>query len=119
MVIINAIKCLMCGDTIFSRTSHDFRSCYCGNVSVDGGPIYHDDNGTTTGSKYNRVLSYDLKMSKANDIMIDLTAIDLNNIGKILFDDWNNHENKYGLERDYSYTDNQREISKVKIELLK
>jgi hypothetical protein len=36
----NAARCLLCGDTIESTHTHDFRTCSCGNVSVDGGPAY-------------------------------------------------------------------------------
>ena len=109
----------MCGDTIFSRTRHDFKSCYCGNLSVDGGPFYHDDSGMIGGERYGRVMTYVTNTVEIDDIKIDLTAIDLNNIGKILFDDWNSDKNEYGLYRDYSYTDDQRDTAKAKIELLK
>lgn len=36
----NAAKCLKCGDVIFSKHRHDYVSCSCGNVSVDGGFDY-------------------------------------------------------------------------------
>lgn len=36
----NAMKCLRCGDVIESRTRHDFVTCSCGNISVDGGLDY-------------------------------------------------------------------------------
>jgi hypothetical protein len=32
-----AARCLECGDTIESTHLHDFNSCSCGNVSLDGG----------------------------------------------------------------------------------
>ncbi len=34
---INSLKCLDCGSIIFSRATHDFRSCACGNSFIDGG----------------------------------------------------------------------------------
>lgn len=37
---ISAIKCKHCGDIIFSRTRHDFRSCMCEKVFIDGGRDY-------------------------------------------------------------------------------
>jgi len=37
---VNAIICLNCGDTIYSRARHDFHSCTCGKVSIDGGFDY-------------------------------------------------------------------------------
>lgn len=36
----NAAKCLLCGDIIESRSVHDFVTCNCGNISVDGGLDY-------------------------------------------------------------------------------
>lgn len=36
----NAAKCLLCGETIRSKNRHDFRSCSCGNLMVDGGSCY-------------------------------------------------------------------------------
>jgi hypothetical protein len=39
-LMINAAKCHNCGDTIASVTHHDFSSCSCRNVSVDGGTRY-------------------------------------------------------------------------------
>jgi len=34
------IKCLLCFDLIESKYRHDFVTCKCGNVSVDGGNDY-------------------------------------------------------------------------------
>lgn len=39
-IIQNEIKCLKCGDIIFSDSRHAFVTCSCGNVSVDGGLSY-------------------------------------------------------------------------------
>lgn len=36
----NAARCDGCGDTIESRHRHDFRTCSCGSLSVDGGLDY-------------------------------------------------------------------------------
>lgn len=36
----NKAKCLICGDVIESKTIHDFVTCTCGNLSVDGGKEY-------------------------------------------------------------------------------
>lgn len=109
----------MCGDTIFSRDQHDFRSCYCGNVSIDGGPFYRDDSGVVGGERYNRTIVRISNMVEIDDMIIDLTEINIYNIGKILFDDWKNKENKYGYKRDLSYTNEQRYAARAKIELLK
>lgn len=39
-IIRNALKCLKCGDVIESKDRHDYVTCSCGNVSVDGGLDY-------------------------------------------------------------------------------
>ena len=40
MIIQNAVSCLACGDFIVSKHRHDFVTCTCGAVSVDGGQSY-------------------------------------------------------------------------------
>ena len=40
MIIQNAVTCLGCGDFIFSKHRHDFVTCKCGAISVDGGQDY-------------------------------------------------------------------------------
>ena len=39
-LICNQAKCLKCGDIIISHHRHDFKSCKCGLLSVDGGNDY-------------------------------------------------------------------------------
>ena len=39
-IIRNIIKCNTCGDVIESTYRHDFKSCSCGRVAVDGGHDY-------------------------------------------------------------------------------
>ena len=39
-LIRNAIQCVHCRDVIESKYTHDFKSCKCGAVSVDGGLSY-------------------------------------------------------------------------------
>lgn len=34
------MKCNNCGDIIESTSVHDFKTCSCGNISVDGGHVY-------------------------------------------------------------------------------
>ena len=36
----NATRCKIYGDVIESKNTHDFVTCSCGNVSVDGGHEY-------------------------------------------------------------------------------
>jgi hypothetical protein len=40
MIIQNAVSCLACGDFIISKHRHDFVTCTCGAVSIDGGQEY-------------------------------------------------------------------------------
>ena len=39
-IIRNAVQCKNCWDIIESTYRHDFRTCSCGKVSVDGGHDY-------------------------------------------------------------------------------
>lgn len=39
-ILSNSVKCNLCQDVIFSRYTHDYVTCECGNVSVDGGMDY-------------------------------------------------------------------------------
>ena len=39
-IITNKIKCKSCKDIIESKHRHDYRTCKCGKVSVDGGKDY-------------------------------------------------------------------------------
>lgn len=37
---INQARCDRCGEIIVSKGLHDFVTCKCGSLSVDGGPFY-------------------------------------------------------------------------------
>lgn len=39
-IIVNKIRCKKCGDIIESKSRHDFVTCKCGKVSLDGGHDY-------------------------------------------------------------------------------
>ena len=39
-ILKNAVKCLKCGEIIESTYTHNYVTCGCGNVSVDGGKDY-------------------------------------------------------------------------------
>ena len=39
-IILNSIQCNHCGQAVISHHRHDFNSCSCGRVSVDGGRDY-------------------------------------------------------------------------------
>ena len=40
IIVRNAARCRACGDVVESRHRHDYRTCSCGKVSVDGGHAY-------------------------------------------------------------------------------
>ena len=76
---VNAIQCQNCKDIIFSRARHDFRSCNCGKVSIDG------------GFDYIRIaFSKECFGPEVFDYEVEATK-------KELYDDWNNKKNLYGL----------------------
>ena len=76
MTKVNAIKCLKCGDTIYSRAVHDFRQCSCGECFIDGGFEYVRIGG-------------DEKNWKSKKINVNATK-------KELYDDWNTRTDKFG-----------------------
>ena len=39
-IIRNRAKCLICGEILESYYRHDFKTCKCGNLSIDGGKDY-------------------------------------------------------------------------------
>jgi hypothetical protein len=40
MIKENKAECRLCGDVIESKHRHDYVSCKCGGISVDGGKDY-------------------------------------------------------------------------------
>jgi len=39
-ILRNRAKCLICGEILESKHRYDFKTCSCGNLSVDGGKDY-------------------------------------------------------------------------------
>lgn len=39
-ILLNAAKCLSCGEVAISESRYDFTSCYCEKVFADGGHTY-------------------------------------------------------------------------------
>jgi len=76
-MIINGIKCLSCGDVVYSRTRHDMRGCTCGDVAIDGGFDY-------------KKVSYRKLSPESIQIDIDVTKDEL-------YHDWNKRVDKFGL----------------------
>ena len=79
-VTVNAITCDVCKHVIFSRAHHDFHSCPCGAVSVDG------------GFEYLRVLwsSAQGEMPASRRILVQATR-------RELYQDWNSGKDKWGV----------------------
>ena len=40
MIIRNAAQCMKCGNIIESKSRHDFVTCSCNNIFIDGGLDY-------------------------------------------------------------------------------
>ena len=81
-MVVKAFKCPKCNCLVFSRAPHDFRSCDCGGLSIDGGP----------GAE--RIVGRGVKLDglTSESVEVDATA-------KILHDDWNYRHDRYGLIR--------------------
>lgn len=77
MVTVTAITCPSCKQTIYSRARHDYHSCECGDVFVDGGFDY---------------LRYGRK-----DQVPEITKVKVNATKKELYDDWNRSIDKFGI----------------------
>lgn len=83
MTIVSAITCRNCGDTVFSRAIHDFRTCSCfknefnnKGVAIDGGFDY---------------------IRLCGDIDAKLISIDIDVTKEELYDDWNKRIDKFGI----------------------
>jgi len=75
-MIVRAVRCKHCKDTIYSRARHDFRFCTCGKVFIDG------------GFEYIRI---------GGDIEAPLIEVEVDATQKELYDDWNSRKDKFGL----------------------
>ena len=63
-ILSNQVKCLKCGDEPYSASVHDFKSCKCGAIAVDGGQDYLKRVG-------------DLESYEEISIELDREAVDL------------------------------------------
>ncbi len=78
-MIVTGIKCDNCGDTVYSRTRHDFRWCSCESCAIDGG---QRDYFKVTGNP-----------GEYKFVEIEVPNVTLQD----LYDDWNNSKDKYGI----------------------
>lgn len=49
---LNAAKCAKCGDVVVSKSRHDYVSCKCGAIAVDGGFDYAKWSGNAIDIVY-------------------------------------------------------------------
>ena len=77
MTKVQAMRCKWCGVTIFSRARHDFRSCACEKVSIDGGRDY-------------------TKVSSSNDDAYEPMTLVVYATPWELYNDWNCGIDKWG-----------------------
>ena len=75
---VYAVRCPKCKDIIYSRATHDFHYCSCGNVFIDG------------GFEYTRIGAEDLDA-------LERMEIDVNATEKELYKDWNKNIDKFGI----------------------
>lgn len=87
---VDAIKCKHCGDIIYSRARHDFRSCSCGKVVIDG------------GFDYKRILAEKSSDFEELPLVVDVTKQEL-------YDDWSKGIDEFGLIKGYK-SDNNKQI---------
>ena len=40
IIVVNRVYCSKCKELIISKHVHDFKTCKCGSVSIDGGTYY-------------------------------------------------------------------------------
>lgn len=76
-ITVSSITCPECGDIIFSRARHDYRSCTCGKYHIDGGFDYLR-------------LGFPKEMPKIEKLEIAATKEEL-------YKDWNEDKNIFGL----------------------
>jgi hypothetical protein len=82
MILQNEIKCLKCGDQIYSGHRHDFKHCECGAVAVDGGMDYLRRLGYPEQIEELSITVDDKHIEEMLDILKD-TENNWNDLGKI------------------------------------
>jgi hypothetical protein len=75
-MIILACKCKFCEDILFSRAKHDYRTCSCGKLAVNGGL---ENPRTQSWDHYPERIKLDLEVTEEE-----------------LFTDWNSRRDEFG-----------------------
>lgn len=69
VIVSNQARCKLCGDTPWSGHQHDFVSCKCGAIAVDGGQAYLRRVGDPANiEEMSIVLDYDDVNSIINEV---------------------------------------------------
>jgi hypothetical protein len=84
---VYALRCSKCGDVIFSRARHDFNSCTCTSLSIDGGLDYTK-------------VAFDPKFIAGIDSLVRL-ELRLPVSVSDLYQDWNKSIDKWGKHNYY------------------
>jgi len=85
------IQCPNCKDIVYSRSRHDCRGCFCGQVAIDG------------GFDYNRILFKKIRPKLKSKYVI-ATKEDL-------YNDWNDAIDKFGLIKSLTHKKKQNIVS--------
>lgn len=80
-------KCSKCKQEIYSRARHDFISCKCKKLMLDGG--HYDDSHLLWVPE--RLIG---------EITADKRIVNIDVAPKQLYNDWNTNINKYGVYKD-------------------
>lgn len=112
-IIRNAARCKICDDVIESKSTHDFVTCSCGNVSVDGGHEYLHRCFQLDDLEYCVDI---LKKNNLNLYVKDITSTDIHRLGftvvKVIIPDLQQ------IEADFNYRFlNCERLDKVPIKL--
>ena len=75
-MVIKAYRCKKCEDVIFSRAKHDYRSCSCGAIAVNGGIEFFR---VTSRNQFPETVALDLDITKEE-----------------LYADWNSRKDEFG-----------------------
>lgn len=87
MIKVKAVKCIHCGDIIYSRAHYDMRYCSCHKTFVDGGAHIID----------NPKRGYMRSTLDSINTEIELEFDSIGHCKKALYDDWNYSTDNYGV----------------------
>ena len=74
-IVSNSGKCDVCGDSIFSSYRHDFVTCECGAISLDGGQDYFRRVGSIHGYTDTSIVMSKAAFDFAVDTLTDLRSV--------------------------------------------